>query len=125
MKITVEVRVEPKPRIQRPVLTFGSGNGSAAENPSRTPFGYCCFNKRVTRETAPTLQLRPNAFFITDNCNQISWTASAHDGNQFRQKARGECLTSNIEIDIRFHGNGCILARPQCCSSDSRWIPRI
>src|SRR5438552_3966787 len=104
MQVTVEICVEPKPRAHRSIV-FGSivfgepRNSSAPENPPRAAFFDRSLYKWIPGESAPRFQLRSNAFFVTDNCDQVAGSAAAQHGDQLRQQARRERLSSNVEMD--------------------------
>ena len=103
MQVAIEIRVEPKPRAYRPIVSVRFRNGSAAEDPPRAAIFIRDLQQRIPGEPAPRFKLRSNARVVTDNRNQIARPASAQDGDQLRQQTRGEILSPNIQIEISPH----------------------
>jgi hypothetical protein len=61
--------------------------------------------KWVPCESAPRFQLGANAFFISDNCDQVAGAAESQHSNQLRQKARCKSLSPDIQFDVSPHRN--------------------
>src|SRR5260370_33370168 len=108
MQVAVEVRVEPKPRTERTIV-FGRRNCPAPKDEPRAPILDRRFEQWVPRKPAPRLQFRADAFFITDNRDQIAWVAAAHHSDQLWQQTRRESLAPTIQIDVSSHHNARIL----------------
>jgi hypothetical protein len=86
MQVTVEIRIEPKPRAHGPIVCGRCRKSSAPEDPPRAAIFNGGFEQRVSGESAPGLQLRANAFFVTENRDQIAGAASAQDLDQLQQE---------------------------------------
>ncbi len=109
MQVTIEIRVQPKPRAHRPIVFGRHRNSPAPENPARAAFFDRSFKKWVPCESAPRFQLRSNALFVTDHCDQIAPTTAAQHTDQLRQQTGRKGLWPNIQIDVSPHRNACIL----------------
>src|SRR5713101_8679874 len=107
MQVTVEIRVEPKPRAHRPIV-FGHRNSPAPKDEPRAPVFDGAFEQWIPGEPAPCFQFRANALFVTDNRDQIAWVAAAQHSEQLWQQTRREGLSPNIQIDVDSHHNACI-----------------
>src|SRR6266404_4362034 len=115
MQVTVEIRVEPKPRAHRAavfVFVLGSCNSPVSEDPACAAVFNRCFEECVPGEPAPRFQLRSNALFVTEQRDQITRPASAQHSEQLRQEARCESLSPNVQLDVSPHRNACILQFP-------------
>ena len=113
MQVTVEIRVEPKPRAHRPIV-FGFVWAGAATAPQRKTHRVRPFSTVVSSSGFPVNRHHvsnsgPNALFVTDHRDQIARPAAAQHSNQLRQEARREGLSPNIQIDVSPHRNACIL----------------
>jgi hypothetical protein len=108
MQVTVKIRIEPKPRAHRPIV-YGPRNSPAPKDEPQAPVFDRRFDQWVPGESAPCFQFKGNAFFITDNRDQIARVAAAQHTDQLRQQAGRKGLSPNIEIDVGSHRNACIL----------------
>jgi len=108
-QVAVEIRVEPKPRAHRPIIFGRQRNRTAPEDPTRATLLQGGFQQWIPGEAAPRFQLRANAFFVTDNRDQITRAAATERGDQLGQQTRCKRLSPNIEIDVSFHQRECIL----------------
>src|SRR5260370_3951842 len=107
MQVTVEVRVEPKPRTHRRIV-FRRRNSPAPKDEPRAPIFQTGFEQWVPGEPAPRFQFRANTFFITDDRDQIARVTAAQHSDQLWQQTRREGLSPNIQIDVDSHHNACI-----------------
>jgi hypothetical protein len=113
MQVTVEIRIEPKPRAHRPIVfCWYSGrrrNNPAPEDPPRTAVFERSLQQWISCEPAPRFQLRSNALFVADYPDQIARPASSQHSDQLLQKAGRKGLAPDIEIDVSPHRNASIL----------------
>src|ERR1700752_1992489 len=108
MQVTVKIRVDPKPRANRPIVFRRypkRRNRPAAEDPPRATLIRPSFEKWIPREPAPGFQFQSNALFVTDHRDQIARLAAAQHSNQFGQKTRREGLSPYIQLDVGPHWN--------------------
>src|SRR6266849_1341099 len=109
MQVTVEIRVEPKPRADRAIgfcrYPGRHRNSPVAEDPARAAVFNRCFEQRIPGESAPSFQLGANAFFITDNCDQVAGAAASQHSDQLWQQTRRKSLSTNIQLEISPHRN--------------------
>ncbi len=108
MQVTIEVRVEPKPRTHRPIV-FRRRNGPAPKDGPHAPVFNCRFEQWVPGEPAPYFQFRAEALFVANNRDQIARVAAAQHCDQLWQQTRRKGLSSNIQIDVSSHHSACIL----------------
>src|SRR5262249_973076 len=106
MKVTVEIRIEPKARAHRTIVSGRRWNSSAPEDPSLASIFDCGFEQRIPGEPAPRFQLRADAFFVTDYRDQIARPAAAQHREQLRQEARSKRLSPYIQINVSLHRIG-------------------
>jgi hypothetical protein len=71
MQVTVEIRVEPKPRTHRPIV-FGQRNSTAPKDEPHAPVFDRRFEQWISGEAAPCFQFSANVFTIADNRDQIA-----------------------------------------------------
>src|SRR5262249_15406560 len=105
-QVTVEIRVQPKPRAHRAIVLGRQRYRPATENPPRTAFFERSLEQAIPGESAPGFQLRSEALFITDYGDQIARPAAVQHSDQLRQEPRRESLSSNIQIDVSLHRIG-------------------
>src|ERR1700746_2509000 len=99
MQVTVEIRVEPKPRPYRPIV-LRHRNSPASKDEPRAPVFDRGFEQWIPGESAPRFQLRSNVLLVTDHRYQIARPTAAQDRDQLWQQARGKGLSPDIEIDV-------------------------
>ena len=106
MQVTVEVRVEPKPRAERTGdfgrrLTIGFGRRFAAsDNPSIAILLDAGVNQSIAGETTPSLEVGTERAIGTDDRQEIAYVSGAQRGYQFYKQAGCECFTARVELDV-------------------------
>src|ERR1043166_2325559 len=103
MQVTVEIRVEPKPRTHWPSVFNTYRSRSTTEHPSHPALFDCRLYECVSSKPAPCFQFWSNTLVLTDHRDQITVAAAAQHSDQLRQQAGGESLSPNFQIDVSLH----------------------
>src|ERR1043166_264507 len=117
MQVTVEIRVEPKPRTHWPSVFNTYRSRSTTEHPSHPALFDCRLYECVSSKPAPCFQFWSNTLVLTDHRDQITLAAAAQHSDQLRQQAGGESLSPNFQIDVSLHFQG----GPAQSANTSRW----
>ena len=109
MQVTVEIRVEPKPRSYWPIFFRHLdrwGNRPVAEDPASSAVFNGCFKECVPGKATPGSEIRSNARIVTDHRDQIARPAAAQHRDQLLEEAGGKGLSPDIQLDVGPHRNG-------------------
>ena len=102
VQVTVEIRVEPKARTDRPI---GVGIGRrlpAADHPARAALLDIRIDHSVVRETAPSLQVPAKASFVANDGHKVSGITSAKCSDKLGQQAGSKRFIAGVELDGSF-----------------------
>ena len=110
-QIAVEIRVEPKPRADRPIgLGLDGASPRRMTSSERGPLRDRV-DQAVAGEAAPGLEIRSEARIGADDGKQLPVPAFADRRDQPGKQAVGEGHGADVDLEFRLHGRPAVTVR--------------